>query len=115
MDITNDPNLPVPLRYPEYHLIPWTMVSIDFLLNNPEYVEDPKKTAWPDYLYIYKDGKFGILYWHQWVLFSGPHRRIIPCKFEKIEKVKAEFGLMFICYNGGKRYYYDTTGTLLPS
>lgn len=115
MDITNDKNLPIPLKYPEYHLIPWTQVSLMFWFNNPDYVEDPQKTAWPEYLYIFKDGKFGILYWHQRFIIRDRYKRIIPCKFDKIEKVKAEFGLMFICYIGETRYYFDTTGTLLPS
>lgn len=77
-------------------------------------MELPEKSCHSNYLYIVKDGKFGILYWHykeHFLLTENKYKRIIPCEYEKIDK-KIGDG-MFVCYQEGKRTFYDLNGVLL--
>ena len=114
-NVAND--LPFHLRHPEFHLKPLSFFrdqGLSFFFNSPDYVEIPEQSVHPDYLYIVKDEKFGILYWHyekHFLYTENKHERIIPCEYEKIEK-RIEEG-MFICYKEEKRFFYDLSGVLL--
>jgi hypothetical protein len=107
--------LPFYLRCPEYHLRPFSEFdNLFFMFNTPDYVEDPSKTELPDYLWIVKDEKFGILYWHVkekwWGGKEDDYRRIIQCKYKQIEKRKD----MFICTSiDGHVDYLDLKGNIL--
>jgi len=110
-------DLPYHLLHPELNLKPLSFFAdkgLSFFFNSPDYVELPEKSSHPNYLYIVKDGKFGILYWcyeEHFLYTKNKHERIIPCEFEKIEK-RIDEG-MFVCYTEGKRTFYDLCGVML--
>lgn len=106
-------NLPFLLLHPELNLRPISEFrQLHFRINRPEYVEDPSKSSKPEYLYMVRSGKIGILYWKvvkRWYGASNQYRRIIPCKYDRIEKRDD----MFICYKGGACVYVDLKGNIL--
>lgn len=106
-------NLPFHMAHPEYHLKPFSeFEKLFFWFNSPDYVEDPKESEKPDYLYIIKDGKFGILYWHfeeHWYGDTNDFHRVIQCEYDRIEKKED----MFVCYRGNERVFIDLKGNIL--
>ena len=106
-------NFPFHMAHPEYHLRPFSEFDkVLFWFNNPDYMEDPKESEKPEYLYIVKDGKFGILYWHfeeHWYGDTNDFHRIIQCEYDRIEKKED----MFVCYKGSERVFIDLKGNIL--
>lgn len=107
------PSLPFHMVHPELHLRPISdFEDLHFWFNKPEYVEDPNESINPEYLYIARNRKVGILYWKiikRWYGKEHEYNRIIPCEYDKIEKTADAF----ICYKGNKRYYMDSKGNIL--
>ena len=91
---------PFHIRHPELNLLPASDSEFEklfFWFNKPEYIENPYKADDRDYLYIVRRGKIGILYWiteKHWYGKQDIYRRIIPCKYDRIEKADG----YFICY-----------------
>ena len=106
-------NIPFHMKHPELHLRPISeFENLTFWRNKPEYVENPSESEDPEYLYIAKDGKLGILYWHfekHWYGNTNDYHRIIQCEYDKIEKKED----MFICHRGGERIFVDKKGNIL--
>ena len=106
-------NIPFYLKHPELHLRPISeFEKLSFWMNRPDYVEDPSKSENPEYLYIAKDGKVGILYWHfekHWYGNTNDYHRVIQCEYDHIEKKEG----MFVCYKGSERVFIDLKGNIL--
>lgn len=109
----NNANIPYLLRHPELHLKPISeFQELFFWFIKPDYIEDPKESEIPCYLYIVKDSKVGILYWfHEkhWYGDKNDYHRIIPCEYDRIEKKQD----VFVCYKGGDKVYIDFKGVIL--
>lgn len=106
-------DLPFHLRYPELHLRPISeFETLTFWRNKPEYVENPSEAEDPEYLYIAREGKLGILYWHRekhWYRTINDYHRIIQCEYDRIEKKND----MFVCYKDSERVFVDKKGNIL--
>lgn len=106
-------SLPFYLAHPELHLRPISeFEDLVFVFNKPEYVEDPSKAIDSEYLYIAKGGKLGILYWrveHKWWGTNNDFRKIIPCKYDSIDKEEG----YFVCHSGAEIVYFDLQGNIL--
>ena len=66
----------------------------------------------PEYLYIAREGKLGILYWHRekhWYRTINDYHRIIQCEYDRIEKKND----MFVCYKDSERVFIDKKGNIL--
>lgn len=104
---------PFHIRCPELHLRPISEFDkLFFWLNRPEYVEDPLLADDSNYLYIVRNEKIGILHWitkKHWYGKEEVYNRIIPCKYDRIEKADG----YFICYKGLKVEYRDMKGNIL--
>ena len=105
--------LPFHLQHPELHLKPISEFDkLFFWFNKPEYVEDPSESEKPEYLYIAREGKIGILYWHfeeHWYGDTNDFHRVIQCEYDRIEKKED----MFVCYKGSERVFIDLKGNIL--
>ena len=109
-----EPNLPFHMLHPEYHLRPFSEFrKIRFWFNKPDYMEDPQRSEVPEYFFIAKNGKLGILFWrfkkHWYGGSTNKYHRVIPCEYDRIEK-KVD---MFICYKGEERVFIDLKGNIL--
>lgn len=103
-------DVPFFMAHPEYHLRPFSeFEKISMVFNKPDYMEDPKLSTKPDYYYIAKDGKIGIIYWHYKNIFNNTNRIVIKCKYDHIEKKDG----MFICHNDSEKVYIDLKGNIL--
>jgi len=106
-------SLPFYLQRPELHLRPVSeFQKLSFFFAKPEYVEDPNQTLKPDYLYIARKGRIGILHWYTVDGLFGrkeKYKRIVPCKYDEVEKHADHF----IGRKGGKAVYYDLKGNIL--
>ena len=106
-------NLPFHLQHPELHLKPISeYAKLSFWFKKPEYVEDPLESEDPEYLYMARKGKLGILYWHiekHWYGDTNIFYRVIQCEYDHIEKKEG----MFICYKGSERVFIDLKGNIL--
>ena len=106
-------NIPFHMKHPELHLRPISEYEeLIFWRNKPEYVEDPSKSDNSEYLYIAREGKVGILYWHfekHWYGDTNDYHRIIQCEYDRIEKKED----MFVCYKGSERVFIDLKGNIL--
>ena len=106
---------PFHIRHPELNLLPASDSEFEklfFWFNSPEYIENPYKADDSDYLYIVRKGKIGILYWvteKHWYGKTEKYYRIIPCKYDRIEKADG----LFICHKGTKIEYRDMKGNIL--
>lgn len=106
---------PFHIRHPELNLLPASDSEFEklfFWFNKPEYIENPNKADDSDYLYIVRRGKIGILYWiteKHWYGKQEIYRRIIPCKYDCIEKADGHF----VCHKGTKIEYRDMKGNIL--
>lgn len=104
---------PFYLRHPEYNLRPFSeFKDLFFFFNTPDYIESPIKSKIPEYYWIVKDEKFGVLFWHHedhWYGDTNDYHRIIQCKYDKIEKLDG----MFACYLGKEITYIDREGNIL--
>ena len=111
--------------FEEYHLRPrsaYPKLSFLFFESKPDYVEDPKynQNEYKDYLFIMKNKRFGILYWHFVEYFFSIFNEneswtVIPCEYDEIEKCQSENGdIYFIGYKNGTRTFFDTKGRVLP-
>lgn len=101
-------DLPYHLLHPELNLKPLSFFAdkgLSFFFNSPDYVELPEKSSHPNYLYIVKDGKFGILYWcyEEHFLYKNKHESIIPCEFGKIEKELTR-ACLYVSQRGKERF-----------
>lgn len=109
----NEDVRPFHLRHPELHLLPISeFEKLFFWFNKPEYVEDPYQADDSDYLYIARNEKIGILHWiteKHWYGKEERYNRIIPCKYDRIEKADGHF----ICHIGTKVEYRDMKGNRL--
>ena len=107
------------MRHPEYHLKPFSeFPELTFWFNKPDYVEDRDETEMPDFLFIVKDEKFGILHWETETVkhlfkkdtYVEHYNRIIQCEYAKIEKEEDHF----VCYkDDGSCVYIDLKGNVL--
>ncbi|EOA48410.1 hypothetical protein HMPREF1532_03638 [Bacteroides salyersiae WAL 10018 = DSM 18765 = JCM 12988] len=106
-------NCPFHLKHPELHLKPISeFEKLFFWFNKPEYVEDPSEAEDSEYLFIARDGKLGILYWtieKHWYGKEDIYNRIIPCKYDRIEKAEG----YFVCHKGSEVTYIDLKGNIL--
>lgn len=104
---------PFNIKFPEFHLRPLSEFSdLTFVFNSPEYVEDPSKSSKKEYLWIVKEEKFGILFWHHedhWYGDTNEYNRIIKCVYDKIIK----HDNMFECHLGNNITYIDLKGNIL--
>ena len=109
---------PFYLRYPELHLKPISeFEELYFYFFPPEYVEDPSMAENPEYLYIARNGKLGILHWVKERVIrvfikdtvNHIYNRIIPCEYDRIDKADG----YFICYKGSQVTYIDLKGNVL--
>jgi len=107
------PQKPFHLLHPEYHLKPLSeFQNLKFFFRKPDYVEDPNQSSDREYLFIVRNGKIGILYWHfeeHWYGDTNVHDRIIPCKYDLIIKHEG----MFECHKNGNILYIDKKGVIL--
>ena len=127
MDISKDKNLPFNIKYPEYNLIPRSSFKrLNFfkfgISNWPDYIEDPDKSAEKEYLYMVKKTvfgsyRFGILYLHESKKLRKTFYKycvVIQCCYDKIEKVRNNGNICFICFNKGQiQHYRDSNGLIL--
>lgn len=120
MDISNVKDLPFNLRYPEYNLLPLSSFDelddlYDSFLRKPDYVEDPEKSRNKEYLYMVRDGRFGIFHWYKVLKIFSKHKVILKCKYDKIEKVyRNEELCYFMCTKKGITEFFDITGKKMP-
>ena len=113
-DDSNDVR-PFHIRHPELNLLPASDSEFEklfFWFNKPEYIENPYKADDSDYLYIVRRGKIGILYWiteKHWYGKQDIYRRIIPCKYDRIEKADG----YFICHTCKYTYTKKADGHII--
>ena len=106
---------PFHIRHPELNLLPASDSEFEklfFWFNKPEYIENPYKADDSDYLYIVRRGKIGILYWitvKHWYGKQYIYRRIIPCKYDRIEKADG----YFICHTCKYTYTKKADGHII--
>ena len=106
---------PYHIRHPELNLLPASDSEFEklfFWFNKPEYIENPYKADDSDYLYIVRRGKIGILYWitkKHWYGKQDIYRRIIPCKYDRIEKADG----YFICHTCKYTYTKKADGHII--
>lgn len=104
---------PFHMKHPEYNLRPFSeFKELSFFMKEPDYVEIPSESKVPNYYWIVKNEKFGILFWHHkhhWYGNTNDYNRIIQCKYDRIEKLDG----IFACYNGDDIIYIDKNGKRL--
>lgn len=106
---------PFHIRHPELNLLPASDSEYEklfFWFNKPEYIENPYKADDSDYLYIVRRGKIGILYWiteKHWYGKQEIYRRIIPRKYDRIEKADG----YFICHTCKYTYTKKADGHII--
>lgn len=105
---------PFLIRHPELNLLPASDSQFEklfFWFNKPEYIENSYKSDNSDYLYIVRRGKIGILYWTTEKHWYGKqiYRRIIPCKYDRIEKADG----YFICHTCKYTYTKKADGHII--
>ena len=118
MNLTKDPNCPFSILYPEYNLITYyeirSVTDIHFRVLHPDYIEDPQFSSMPNYLWMVRNGKLGILYYQNKRPFTLPYhikyKRLIPCRYDHIEKLSEEGHPRFRCHKGEEVFYYDSLG-----
>ena len=103
-------------RYPEYNLIPYAEYrykdKISFIFNQPEFIENTDRHEGLNYYFIARKEKFGVLryiYHEHWYGDDHFTHRIIPCEYDKIERMND----YFICYKNGEKSFIDYDGNLI--
>lgn len=103
-------------RYPEYDLIPYAEFrykdNISFFFNKPEYIEDASRHEGKNYFFIAREEKFGVLryeYHEHWYGDEHFTHRIIPCEYDKIERMDD----YFICYKNREKFFIDYDGKII--